>query len=137
MEGLAGDETCSCPGRPQACENYRTFLREFSHARAGNKGSVSIESAYTINEAGISGRKRNDDSENHFFPNRDMPPAGKRSGARNDTADILSASASVEKNLSELIAWFSNNLERDASYINRRLNRLEQRICRLEGERRK
>nr|WP_320160773.1 hypothetical protein [uncultured Methanoregula sp.] len=66
-----------------------------------------------------------------------MPAAGKRSGARNDTADILSAPASAEKNLGELIAWFSNNLERDASYINRKLNRLEQRICRLEGEKRK
>lgn len=52
-------------------------------------------------------------------------------------ADILTASALAEKNLGELLAWFSDNLERDASYINRKLSRLEQRICRLEGEQRK
>jgi len=66
-----------------------------------------------------------------------MPAEGKIPGARNESADILSASSLAEKNLGELITWFSNNLERDASYINRKLSRLEQRICRLEGEQRK
>lgn len=107
------------------------------HARADKKGSVSIESAYSGNEAGISGRKRNDYSKNHFIADRGMPAARERSGCRTDTADILAASVLAEKNLGELLAWFSDNPQRDASYINRKLNRLEQRICRLEGEQRK
>ncbi|PKG31566.1 MAG: hypothetical protein CW742_12755 [Methanoregula sp.] len=66
-----------------------------------------------------------------------MPSEGKNPGARNESADILAAASLSEKNLGELLAWFSDNLERDASYINRKLRWLEQRICRLEGEQRK
>ncbi|MCK9631011.1 MAG: hypothetical protein M0R30_05155 [Methanoregula sp.] len=66
-----------------------------------------------------------------------IPAERERPGTRDETADILSTSALAEKNIGELVAWFSNNLERDAAYINRKLNRLEQRICWLEGEKRK
>jgi hypothetical protein len=103
----------------------------------GLTGCVSIESAYKGNEAGISGRTRNDYPKNQFIPDRGMTAARDRSVFRNDTADIPEAASLAEKNLGELVSWFSDNLERDTSYINRKLNRLEQRICRLEGEKRK
>jgi hypothetical protein len=112
------------------------FYEKFSRARADNKGCVSIESTYRRNEAGISGRKRDDYSEEHIFPGRTIPAVRERPGTRDKAADLLSTSALAEKNIGELVSWFSDNLERDTSYINRKLNRLEQRICRLEGERR-
>jgi len=130
------DELCRARFRLLVHDNYPAMQGNV-RALAGNKGSGSIESVYSRNEAGISGRKRNDYSKNHFIPGRRMPAARERSGTHNDVGGILSASVLAEKNLGELLAWFSDNLQRDASYINRKLNRLEQRICRLEGEQRK